>query len=121
MLQTDLISLPISRLYHVSILLASIEEYNPAATTITIKGVSATKSFSAQLQIIQQTHVEHTPGACGGLDFTTHQPRSRHSIGKMQCPFRVTSSTLLIAHDYMTCTRNLLFVTGNHPFGESKH
>src|SRR5207249_6526705 len=61
-------SLSISRLYHVSILLASMEEYNPAATTITIKGVSATRSFWRNFRLANRPMWNALPGAYGGHD-----------------------------------------------------
>src|SRR5437016_9715871 len=106
-------SLSISRLYHVSILLASMEEYNPAATTITIKGVSATRSFLRNFRLANRPMWNALPGAYGGHDLRLTSLVQDIRLGKMRCQSRVTSSTMLYAHDLHTTP---VFVPGNTPF-----
>src|SRR6266576_3138768 len=83
-------SLSISRLYHVSILLASMEEYNPAATTITIKGVSATRSFLRNFRLANRPMWNALPGAYGGHDLRLTSLVQDIRLGKMRCQSRVT-------------------------------
>src|SRR5947208_14907747 len=85
-------SLSISRLYHVSILLASMEEYNPDATTITIKGVSATRSFLRNFRLANRPMWNAHPGPYGGHDLRLTSLVQDIRFGKMRCQSRVTSS-----------------------------
>src|SRR5947199_10627948 len=104
-------SLSISRLYHVSILLASMEEYNPAATTITIKGVSATRSFSRNFRLANRPMWNALPGAYGGHDLRLTSLVHDIRWGNMRRHSRVTSCTRLDAHDLPT---KPVSVTVNH-------